>query len=300
MMSGEPAVDEQPFISVVIPVWNSPDLIAKCLTAIGAQTYPRDRYEVLVVDNGSTDETADAVLAFPFATLLSEPIAGSYRARNLGLRSARGDYVAFTDADCIPDPQWLSEAAQASGRHPNAGVLAGHVELFREDSDSSVACEKYEYAFAFDQARNAEHGVCVTANWMSPRNTLVAFGGFDENAKSGGDWNLCRLIHEAGHPVVYVREMRVGHPIRGSLAKLMAKRRRTIGGRWRSTDERWRFLRCSRRLFRDSLFRVARTVADRRFSIADRLTVIGLDLALSVIAMAELVRLACGGESRRA
>jgi glycosyltransferase involved in cell wall biosynthesis len=293
-------VDEQPFISVVIPVWNSPDLIGKCLTALQAQTYPRGKHEVLVVDNGSTDGTAEVVRSFPFARLLSEPVAGSYRARNLGLRSARGDYVAFTDADCVPDPRWLAEGAQAAERHPDAGVLAGHVELFRADPDSSEACEKYEHVFAFDQAKNAEHGVCVTANWMSPRSTLLEFGGFDENVKSGGDWNLCRRISGAGHPVVYVREMRVSHPIRGSLAKLMAKRRRTIGGRWRSTDERWRFLRCSRVLLRDSLFRVARTVSDRRFSIADRATVIGLDLALSAIAMAELVRLACGGESRRA
>jgi len=94
-------MDEQPFISVVIPVWNSSDMMGKCPAAIGAQTYPRDRCKV--GDNGSTDETAEATRSFPFVTLLSEPVASSCRARNRGLASARGEYVAFTDADCIPD-----------------------------------------------------------------------------------------------------------------------------------------------------------------------------------------------------
>jgi glycosyltransferase involved in cell wall biosynthesis len=291
---------DQPFISVVIPVWNSPDLIATCLSAIAAQTYPRDRYEVLVVDNGSTDGTADVARSFSFVTLLSEPVAGSYRARNLGLRAARGEYVAFTDADCVPDPPWLAAAAEAAGRHPRAGVLAGHIDLFRAGANGSKTCEKYEHAFSFDQADNASRSVCVTANWMSRRSTLLDFGGFDDSAKSGGDWNLCRLIGAAGHPIVYVPEMRVRHPVRGSFAKLMAKRRRTIGGRWRSTEQRWRFLRCSRGLARDSLVRMLRTVVDRRFSFVDRLIFVGVDITLSATAMLELVRLAFGSESRRA
>ena len=94
---------DQPFISVIIPVWNSPDLLAKCLAALAVQSYPRERYEVLVVDNGSTDSTAAVARNYPFVTLLSEPVPGAYRARNRGLAAARGEYVAFTDADCIPD-----------------------------------------------------------------------------------------------------------------------------------------------------------------------------------------------------
>ncbi|MCI0428977.1 MAG: glycosyltransferase [Rhodospirillales bacterium] len=292
-------MDEQPFISVVIPVWNSPDLIAKCLAAMAAQTYPRDRFEVLVVDNGSTDETAEVARSVPFVTLLSEPIASSYRARNRGLRSARGEYVAFTDADCVPGPQWLAAAGRAARQHPHAAVLAGHIELFRADTTGSAACEKYEYAFAFDQGKNASHGVCVTANWLSPRRVLLDFGGFDEHLNSGGDWSLCRRIRAAGQPIVYVPDMLVRHPVRGNLAKLAAKRRRTIGGYWRSTGKRWRFLWCSAVLIRRTITRTIGTASDRRFTFADRLRVIGVVMALSTVGMVELIRLACGGETRR-
>ena len=69
---------DQPFISVIIPVWNSPDLLAKCLAALAVQSYPRERYEVLVVDNGSTDSTAAVARNYPFVTLLSEPVPGAY------------------------------------------------------------------------------------------------------------------------------------------------------------------------------------------------------------------------------
>ena len=293
-------MDQHPFISVVIPVWNSPDMIARCLAAIEAQTYPRDRYEVLVVDNGSTDSTADVARSYPCATVLSEPIPGSYCARNRGLRSARGEYIAFTDADCLPDGEWLAAGARAAARYPSAGVLAGHVDLFRADSSGSAACEKYEYAFEFDQAKNVRHGVCVTANWMSPRATLLQFDGFDEGLKSGGDWHLCGRIHAAGHPIIYVPEMRVSHPVRGSLAQLAAKRRRVIGGRWQSTRRRWRFLWCSAVVVKRGGKRIIGTAFDKRFSLLDRARIIGIVATLSAIGIVELVRLAWGGEAKRA
>jgi glycosyltransferase involved in cell wall biosynthesis len=293
-------MNEQPFVSVVIPVWNSPALLAKCLTAVGAQNYPRERFEVLVVDNGSTDETTAVARSFPFVTLLSEPIASSYRARNRGVRSARGEYVAFTDADCIPDCEWLSEAVQMACRHPEAGVLAGRIDLFRADSSGSAACEKYEYAFEFDQAKNVRHGVCVTANWMSRRSILLQLDGFDESVKSGGDWHLCGRIQAVGHPIMYVPEMRVAHPVRASLSQLAAKRRRIVGGRWQSTQRRWRFLWCSAVVVKRTATRVIGTAADKRFSLLDRARIIGVVVALSAIGMVELVRLACGGEAKRA
>jgi glycosyltransferase involved in cell wall biosynthesis len=294
------AMDEQPFITVVIPVWNGLDDVAKCLAAISAQTYPRDRYEVLVVDNGSTDETTAVVQSFSFVTLHSEPIASSYRARNLGLKSARGDYVAFTDADCIPSPQWLAEAARAAHRHPQAAVLAGRIEMFRTDSRENGAYEKYESAFDFDQATHASGGLCMTANWVSPRKTLLDFGGFRQDLKSGGDWELCRRIRETGQPVVYVPEMLVKHPARGSLARLIAKRQRTMGGKWQFNRGRWRFLSCCAALIRQSVRRMARAATDMRFSLVDRLTIMGVVVTLLAVGICELARLACGAEPRRA
>src|SRR5262245_46024865 len=108
-MNGEPARGSPlPFVSVIIPVYNNPDGLRRCLHALEAQTYPKSRYEIIVVDNGSDTPPADMVRAFDRVTLLEEAVPSSYAARNRGLAQARGEVIAFTDSDCIPAPDWLA------------------------------------------------------------------------------------------------------------------------------------------------------------------------------------------------
>jgi glycosyltransferase involved in cell wall biosynthesis len=114
-------------ISVIIPVWNSGALLRRCLEALARQTLGPDCFEIIVVDNGSSDDSAAIANSFPGVVLLSEPRPGSYAARNRGLARARGDFIAFTDADCVPAPDWLEQALAAARRHPGAGVLAGRI-----------------------------------------------------------------------------------------------------------------------------------------------------------------------------
>src|SRR3954468_3722294 len=102
-----------PVVSVVVPVRDGARVIRGCLDALTAQR-GAPPYEVLVVDNGSTDTTAAAVRAHPSApTLLAESRPGSYAARNAGISAATGSILAFTDADCTPAATWLAEAVLA-------------------------------------------------------------------------------------------------------------------------------------------------------------------------------------------
>src|ERR1041384_5139232 len=94
------------FVSVIVPVWNDAERLGHCLHALEKQTYPAESYEVIVVDNGSTDSVACLVAAYGRARLVSEQRPGSYAARNTGLNLARGQVIAFTDADCLPAPDW--------------------------------------------------------------------------------------------------------------------------------------------------------------------------------------------------
>ena len=125
--------NNDPVISIIIPVWNGERRIVQTLEAIKAQTVKRNHFEVIVIDNGSTDGTANAVRSFDFVTLLSEPIPGSYRSRNRGLAVARGKYVLFTDGDCVPAANWIEQAFAVLKRRPDAGVYAGDIVLFREE-----------------------------------------------------------------------------------------------------------------------------------------------------------------------
>lgn len=289
-----------PRVSVVVPVWNSPAQVLECLAALRAQTYPADRFEVLVVDNGSTDGTAQTVRDAGFGTLLSEPQPGSYAARNRGLAAARGEFVAFTDADCRPAPDWLESAVRAAEGAPGFGVLAGRVDLFRPDDQASEACMNYERLFAFRQHENARQGHCVTANWMSRREVLTAMDGFNPAATSGGDWDLSGRIRAAGHPLIYVDDMVVAHPARRSFRELAAKRRRVMGGHWTQNIGPLR----AARVLAGTLGRGARKVgvalSARQLDWGERLAVAGIAAALPLVASFEFGRLALGGRRKRA
>src|SRR3546814_13107079 len=106
--------------------------MGRCLDAVRAQSLPSEELEIIVVDNGSTDGTAEIARSVPGVIVLTDHRPGSYAARNRGLAHARGTYVAFTDADCRPASDWLAKALSAAGRPPDAGVLAGRLSLFAD------------------------------------------------------------------------------------------------------------------------------------------------------------------------
>lgn len=117
-------------ISVIVPFHNERQHLERCVHALSSQTYPQNRYELILVDNASTDGSADTLHDQPI-TLLHEPVRSSYAARNLGVRHARGHLLAFTDGDCEADPRWLEHIA----RHfadPTLDLLLGERRFARD------------------------------------------------------------------------------------------------------------------------------------------------------------------------
>jgi GT2 family glycosyltransferase len=113
-----------PFVSVIVPVRNGGSTLGDCLTSLLRSEFPAERREILVVDNGSTDRTVEVASAFP-VRVVSEPRRGRSHARNRGIKEARAELIAFTDADCVVARRWLAEllipfaedgAAAAAGR----------------------------------------------------------------------------------------------------------------------------------------------------------------------------------------
>lgn len=289
---------DDPLISIIIPVWNSPGLLRRCLDAIEGQTLPRDRFEIIVVDNGSTDNTADVARSVPGVILLNESRPGSYAARNRGLQHARGVYVAFTDADCLPAPDWLEKALAAAGQHPDAGVLAGRIELFEEGEAEGPAFSDYERLFSFPQAY-AARGNCATANWISRRNVFDELGGFDESLKSGGDRQMALRVRDAGMPLIHVPDMLVLHPVRASRGSLIRKRRRLSGGRWERTGRPARLARVLWATLYDTGRRLRRAALAPGLSLRRKLAVMRLTVELSLVATLEFWRLFRGQAAAR-
>jgi glycosyltransferase involved in cell wall biosynthesis len=137
-------------ISVVVPFLNVERYIARCVEALLAQTYPPAEFEILLIDNNSSDASAAIARAIiarqpsanPRITLLSERKQGSYAARNRGLREASGEIIAFTDPDCVPFPNWLDVIGEAM-TSPEVGIVLGSHE-FATDSPMLAMLAAYE------------------------------------------------------------------------------------------------------------------------------------------------------------
>jgi glycosyltransferase involved in cell wall biosynthesis len=294
------ALDDSPLIkiSVIVPAWNAADTIDRCISALLGQTYPRDLYEILVVDNGSSDDTAERARSFPGVQLLSEPAPGSYAARNRGLAVARGAFVAFTDADCAPDAGWLAAGMAAAEGASGDVIWTGPIELFAEAGCQPVALA-YERLFSFDQKSNVNLGRCVTANWLSRRAIIDQLGGFDATLKSGGDLQASEAICARGGRVAYVDDMVVRHPARATVAELAAKKRRTVGGAWMSARPARPALKLSTNIAKDVARRLWKIARSPGLSLAGRVGLSAAVLRINAAALAELGRLRLGGEATR-
>lgn len=223
-------------ISVIIPHINQPDGLDACLGSLDAQTMARDFFEVIVVDNGSRELPVEVVAAHPGVKLLQESRPGPGPARNTGVAAARGEILAFIDADCRADPNWLLSIYEALATLPPGAVLGGDVRIWRSDSARLRAIEAYESVFAYRFKLYIErHGYAGTGNLAMFRHDFDAvgpFGGIEVAEDMDWGWRACA----AGRRFSYVPNMVVYHPARGSLQELYAKWDRQILHYWRMAE----------------------------------------------------------------
>jgi glycosyltransferase involved in cell wall biosynthesis len=228
-----------PRISVIIPVLNDAPRLACCLAALDAAN-PEEGAEILVVDNGSSDDPSAVVERHPGVRLLREPRRGSYAARNRGVQEARGTILAFTDSDCLPAPDWLKCGADNIQLAEGPVFVGGPVELFARDPGRPTAAELYEAVHAFPQRHYLEAlSFSVTANLFVARDVFDRVGSFNDMLQSGGDQEWGVRAHQAGVSPVYASDVLVRHPARHTVGELHRKNRRRSDG---DTDLRqlWR------------------------------------------------------------
>jgi len=219
-------------ISVIIPVRNGGEALERCLEAVHGQETGRLTVEVLVVDNGSPEDTRRRVERFPGTVLLFEERPSSYAARNLGIRHARGRWLAFTDADTRPRSGWLAAGAAALAAAGGPWLAAGDVEITLPERPTLFAI--YDKLHNMLQERYVrEGGYGVTANLFVPRRLAEEAGRFAEDWVSGADVDFCHRCTRAGARITFVPGAVVGHPARETFAAFREKKLRTGRGRAR-------------------------------------------------------------------
>lgn len=215
-------------ISVIIPHLNQPDALEVCLSSLDGQVLRRDLFEVIVVDNGSAALPTDVVARHSGARLLHETAPGPGPARNAGVASARGEILAFIDADCRAHPDWLNSISQALSLSPPGTVLGGDVRIWHAGDAGVDAIAAYESVFAYRFRLYIErHGYSGTGNMALLRRDFDRVGPFAGiDVAEDMEWGQRAL--RAGLHFRYTPNMIVFHPARSSLRELYTKWDRQI------------------------------------------------------------------------
>jgi len=220
-------------ISVIIPVYNDSGNLLNCLEALSKQTLDESMYEIVVVDNGSSDEINEVVQGFPKINFYHEYKEGSYAARNKGILNSKGDILAFTDSDCIPNDNWLEKGLSALVNNDSLGLIGGRINYFARDENNMTTAELWEILNQYDQAECVNNmRFALTANLFTRRSVMDEVGLFNSDLKSAGDYEWGNRAYEKGLNIYYDEEIIVSHPARSNLAELSRKVRRLVGGRF--------------------------------------------------------------------
>lgn len=235
-------VETPPAFSVVVPSNRDPTRIRACLDALCAQEYPHEQYEVIVVDDGARAPLApvvDALAGSLRARVLRQDPAGPAAARNAGARLATGRFLAFTDDDCVPEPDWLRRLADTLVERPDT-LVGGMVENLLEDNRYAAATQRLidfvETAYGADSPRR----FFTTCNLAVSRDAFLALRGFDESftLPGGEDREFCERWRAHGRALVAAPLARVGHAHATRLRTFVHQHRNYGRGAYRLTRRR--------------------------------------------------------------
>ncbi|TGC08021.1 glycosyltransferase [Methanolobus halotolerans] len=214
------------FISVITPVYNDPEGLADTLQSLVKQDYPQDSFEIIVADNGSIDETLDVAKRFLqeypklMEIVIESEIQSSYAARNKGIKAAKGEIIAFIDADMSVEKDWLTKVSSSIDRY-DAYYLSCKVDLFSESNSLSASYNKLS-GFPIEEYINNRH-FAPTCCLIVRKKVFDDIGFFDSNLISSGDYEFGNRVYNSGYKLHYDSDIVMKHPARTSYKQLMKK-----------------------------------------------------------------------------
>ena len=183
--------EADPFVSVIVPTRDRSEELAACVDALDGLDYPRDRYEVIVIDDVDGDGPASA--------------------RNRGAASARGELLAFTDDDCLPARDWLRVAADSWARDPEAAIGGRTTNGLRENAFAAASQTIVDLVYEHYNSNGVGARFFASNNLVVPAEGFRAVGGFDERFHTSEDRDFCARWLESGRGLVHAPDAVVVH-----------------------------------------------------------------------------------------
>ena len=205
-----------PGFSVVVPTYARPDRLAQCLNALASLDYPREQFEVVIADDGGAPPAA--ACAAPFEgrlnlKVLRQENAGPAAARNLAARTAVQPFLAFTDDDCTPRPDWLAAFGRGFVQHPGALLGGRTVNALRGNIYARSSQQLVDYLYDYYGAASGDAPFFTSNNMALPREAFLGLGGFDQSfpLAAAEDREFGMRWRERAGPLRYVADAVVDH-----------------------------------------------------------------------------------------
>ncbi len=233
----------EPICSVIVPVYNGGAIITRCLDALAGQTVAADCYEIILVDDGSRDDTAAIAAAWGDVhpqhcfRLIQQPNAGPAAARNHGAQVARSPLLLFTDGDCAPQPDWIEAMVAAFDDPEIVGAKGAYVT---EQAGVVARFVQAEYEDRYDRMRAMPRIDFIDTYSAGYRRTIfLENGGFDPifTTASVEDQEFSFRLAQKGYPLTFAPDARVSHLHDETLAEYV--RRKYFIGYWKALLTRW-------------------------------------------------------------
>jgi len=205
-------------VSVVVPSRNEGTNIRRLIGGLEAQSIDREQFELIIADDGSSDGSTEGIERDGWLRVVHAEGQGPYVARNLGARVARGSFLAFTDADCLPEPSWLERGLAAL---EDSDLVAGLIRLKQPARRTIWAL--LDVDLHLDQKRTVREGHATTANLFARRELFERLGGFEERRRSGGDYDFVHRSVASGARLGTAWDAVVWHSPREERRTFLAK-----------------------------------------------------------------------------
>lgn len=219
--------ENYPLVSIIIPVKNRPEDIRDCLTSLAFLDYSGEKLEIIVVDDGSSDNTGEVAAAFD-VNLIRLPVSrGPAACRNAGAGAAKGEILAFLDSDCRAGRGWLKELAPFFA-FEEVGAVGGFVEGYFKESP----LDRYEKVFSSLNlgrrillgSRSGSGFYVPTCNLLVRKDVFILAGGLTEGMHVGEDVDFCWRLRDLGHSLLYLPAGSVAHRHRNKLSQMLRRR----------------------------------------------------------------------------
>ena len=203
-----------PFFSIIIPTYNRPQEISACLESLSRLDYPRDQFEVIVIDDGS-EISLQPVAARFFdrldVRLFTQPHAGPAAARNKGASQAKGKFLAFIDDDCTPIPEWLGRLTNRFAAVPNHAIGGRTLNGLPENPYSTASQDLLDAGYTFHNPVASQSSFFASNNLTVPTGHFRSIGGFDITFQTSEDRDFCDRWRHHRFQMTYAPEILIYH-----------------------------------------------------------------------------------------